>query len=477
MAFDASPSWSGFNYQGKVALYYALSFINKKIEAEDFSNYSLMLEDTEDFEIKRNRVAVSIHQVKAYNSSSYNDYSDALLGIVLELYKQPSVLGKIHTWKPINSKPNYADLKASLRHDMSEIIKDFDNSDPKDEGTILAKAASTATKIPKKAAILRLAFKDFSAPQLRDILKAIVTRDNNALERLDCYVYDDGNAYCDLNEINSKLKSEMAKYWDKKGTVNTDEKKDKTFYYFLGMMDSYIIDRHKTKRDQEKIQLEFSDIVSSLECDREDIGSFYLAFKFKEKFAALIDDYMEDSCNYSEPEDGLVCNLKEARKFLLSLNPDELWEYYRSFSPQSSLHHECNTENALEVSTEGIRHVLIEVFHKLNIEKVVQKGSPYKFIYRANSSPGQSFLPTTITSAVPRSYTAKQIVKNHNMIEALYEVGYLICGGSEKYVFSPDSMTNTTAPQAEDEDRRSKRDEVLKNITLVPIVYAKGVLD
>ncbi|WP_157939556.1 hypothetical protein [Vibrio splendidus] len=57
MAFDASPSWSGFNYQGKVALYYTLRQINSLPLNTDFSNLSLVLEDNEDFEIRDGFVA------------------------------------------------------------------------------------------------------------------------------------------------------------------------------------------------------------------------------------------------------------------------------------------------------------------------------------------------------------------------------------------------------------------------------------
>ena len=97
MAFDASPSWSGFNYQGKVALYYSLLQINALPVQTDLSKLSLVLEDNEDFEVRDNGTFVSFHQVKAYNTSSYSKYSDALLEITLELSKKPNVLGKIHT--------------------------------------------------------------------------------------------------------------------------------------------------------------------------------------------------------------------------------------------------------------------------------------------------------------------------------------------------------------------------------------------
>ncbi len=62
--FDASASWSGYNYQGKVALFYALKLINSSPGGTNFSNYSLMLEAVEDFEILINNEPQSYHQVK-----------------------------------------------------------------------------------------------------------------------------------------------------------------------------------------------------------------------------------------------------------------------------------------------------------------------------------------------------------------------------------------------------------------------------
>ncbi|MBL4763576.1 MAG: hypothetical protein JKY93_12875 [Gammaproteobacteria bacterium] len=476
MAFDASPSWSGFNYQGKVALYCALKLINTKPVGSDLSNYSLMLEDTEDFDILCDGAPISFHQVKAYNSSSYSEYSDALLGITLELYKQPGVTGKIHTWKPINSKPSFQGLIESIKNDLSNILTQYQNTDPKDGSTILEKAASTETNIKKTAAILRAAFADKTSKQLYTLIDSIFKGQNDALARLDSYQYEDGNRFCDLVEINVKIKSEIEKALNARPIPITADQLDKTFYYFLGMMDRYIIQRHKTKQQDEKIPIPFNNIIQILEADNEDIGTEYLAFKFKEKFAYLIDEYMGDPEDYTEPEEGELCNLKEARKFLLSLSPQELWVYYRDFSPQIDLQHDCNTENAFVTNLEGIRHVLIRILHTINFERVSQNVSKYNFIYRATSPPHQNYLPTTITSVARPSYIEKEIISNPNMSEVLYEVGNLIYGGTEFHVISPGSVAHTEAPRAVDEDPRSKRNEVLKKITLVPVSTAKDAL-
>ncbi|SUB63853.1 Uncharacterised protein [Plesiomonas shigelloides] len=477
MAFDASPSWSGFNYQGKVALYYALKQINSMPVGSDFSNHSLMLEDNEDFEIRLDGSPVSFHQVKAYNSSSYSKYSDALLEISLELYKKTNVIGRIHTWKSINFKANTQSLIDSIKDDIIKIIEQFENQAHKDGSSILEKAASSENNIPKQASILRTAFKEETQEQLCVILKAIVSGENNALSRLNSYRYDDGNYFCELNEINSKILSEIDTYLASRNIITTLNKTKKTFYFFLGLMDEYITHRHQTKQHEDKIQITFNEIINSLEIDHEDIGQEYLIIKFKEAFFSLIDEYMTDPDEgYQEPIDGQSCNLQEAKRFLLTLTPQQLWEHYRSFCPHTYLEHDNNSENALATDMNGIRYVLIRILHEINFERASHNSLRRKFTYSTTSLPRQTYLPTTITTTARITQIERKITENPSMSEILYEVENLIYSGVESYSFSPSSMRHTEAPLAEDEEPRSKREDVLKTITLVPISTAKDAL-
>lgn len=53
---DASPSWNGYNHQGKVALLVVLDMIRtEEISKEDMKDYELELEWLEDFSIKKNQ--------------------------------------------------------------------------------------------------------------------------------------------------------------------------------------------------------------------------------------------------------------------------------------------------------------------------------------------------------------------------------------------------------------------------------------
>ena len=80
---DAIPTWSGFNYQGKVMLFYILKLLNKININKDEREYAVNIEEIEDFSIIRDSEYLSFHQVKAWLSatkwSSYSTAMDKLL--------------------------------------------------------------------------------------------------------------------------------------------------------------------------------------------------------------------------------------------------------------------------------------------------------------------------------------------------------------------------------------------------------------
>ena len=75
---DAIPTWSGFNYQGKIMLLRVIELINNT-SVDDLKKYSVELEQQEDFAILENGITISLYQVKAYLSTkSWVTYVDAM---------------------------------------------------------------------------------------------------------------------------------------------------------------------------------------------------------------------------------------------------------------------------------------------------------------------------------------------------------------------------------------------------------------
>lgn len=76
---DAIPSWSGFNYQGKVMLLHVLQRMNVLLGKVALSEYSVELEKREDFVIFHTGKSESFHQVKAtLSKSKWSSHSAAL---------------------------------------------------------------------------------------------------------------------------------------------------------------------------------------------------------------------------------------------------------------------------------------------------------------------------------------------------------------------------------------------------------------
>lgn len=76
----AIPTWSGFIYQGRIALYHVLKLLNEQTE-EEFNQLYIQIDSIEDFSIvkydeSKNIIPITIHQVKAVKSSAYSTYKE-----------------------------------------------------------------------------------------------------------------------------------------------------------------------------------------------------------------------------------------------------------------------------------------------------------------------------------------------------------------------------------------------------------------
>lgn len=91
---SAADSWSGFVYQGKVALYHVLRLL---IDDNLSASYHLQLDSLEDFAIvDENITALTLHQVKALGSDSYNSYINAFIKLEKRLEMYPCNAAYFH---------------------------------------------------------------------------------------------------------------------------------------------------------------------------------------------------------------------------------------------------------------------------------------------------------------------------------------------------------------------------------------------
>ena len=125
---DATPSWNGYNYQGKVGLYVCLT--NILMEAKggiDLPAFDLFLDEhhieyewIEDFAIKKNDIYLSLHQVKHKAENKFNDHVEAIATI---LYRKNGVLSDTDIFKYFKfkskKKGDTAKLKANIKSEIT----------------------------------------------------------------------------------------------------------------------------------------------------------------------------------------------------------------------------------------------------------------------------------------------------------------------------------------------------------------------
>ena len=72
---SAITTWSGFVYQGKIALYHSLKLLTDDVAA---ASYQLQLDSLEDFAIMASaNTCLSLHQIKALKTKYYSGYEGA----------------------------------------------------------------------------------------------------------------------------------------------------------------------------------------------------------------------------------------------------------------------------------------------------------------------------------------------------------------------------------------------------------------
>ena len=113
--YDATNSWNGYNHQGKITLWYAITEITKLYNPTNtieeykgiLNNYFVEIEYMEDFSIGKLENGmpsyISVHQVKNRVDTNIGSYESAILGLLSHLTEYPNIESAVlHTTVDIN---------------------------------------------------------------------------------------------------------------------------------------------------------------------------------------------------------------------------------------------------------------------------------------------------------------------------------------------------------------------------------------
>lgn len=435
MSHDASATWSGFNYQGKVALYHTLTLINEKLnenENFDFSDHELILENHEDFDIKGPNGYESFHQVKAINQTAFSTYEDALFAMLLQLDdpNYSSVDGYLHTWKPLHWTGS-DNFEQKLRGIIKKVI---DNHDEDPANSYIQKIFTDDSVSKKTIKILRQAKGEdtrlVDARSVKAVLDQIhgSTNPRCVVSRVKQYDYA-GTLACEIGAIDGKVKRAISGLHNILDIDSDDDALDKIFCFLLAALDENVMLKHSNLNAGDEIPIPFTEIIQTV--INEGIrGSdeAYLASRFKLQFIKAFEEFLgdEDLCSpdIAEAYSNDDTDLNVVMDVLLGLSASELWLYFKKLNPHVALDTGNTIDNALLTNIDNLRQYLFSIFRDTCRTKFSHKQSEKSILYKNGN---KSYLPTTIGTGTKKRLVI-DIMKNGQAVSSLFEVSAMVTG-------------------------------------------------
>ncbi|PDY15660.1 MULTISPECIES: ABC-three component system protein [Bacillus cereus group] len=301
---NAISSWSGYDYQGKVAIYWIMHLINQMDISDSLINdYSLEIEHLEDFTIKVKDNPYSIHQVKSYqNKCTIAPYKEAIL----------EMMGKCAKYNSIN---------AMHLHTCCSIVV------PKKQELKTALLAITPNKkIEQFKEYKRLLFENDKYDEVYGKLFI-----NNPVDS-SC------KRIVDLLEIDDEIKAEINKFYQKNHEIlqvkfsDSEENINFIFHNFVHEINQFVSARHKKKVDKPEIPLmSFLDILKN-----------EFIFQFSPKTATSIlkynlEEYFKEYCENEDLDPQNCENWNENWKMICSLGDEEFLLLCKKLSPNLNI--------------------------------------------------------------------------------------------------------------------------------------------
>ncbi|WMT41742.1 hypothetical protein RE628_04430 [Paenibacillus sp. D2_2] len=388
---SAVPSWSGYDFQGQVAIYTSLCFLNSlDLTTADIYQYFLEIEHLEDFSIKQNASYLSIHQVKSYQTTyHFSSYKEAVLELMGKCAKYDGIVrGNLHTTCLIEEP---------TREALFNLLKDY----------------NPTTKIEKLNGYKKLLFEHQKFDEVFDKLTY-----NKGID----LPYD---LVVNIDEIGDKIKEQLAIFYSRNShlfdqesltLISSSENINYIYHNLQAELDDWIIRNHKGVLEEPMIAFNvFFEILITKNI-----------FQFSNKTAAglLKDSLKKCFAEYCEDHDITLetnpecANWENSWKYIRQLNDDEFILLCKKISPNIVI--KSDTITLLEyrelLNSRGVKDALIHL--TLEIGKLSLELTDVKNVFVLNKLGSHHLISTISDSKAPRAVgnVSKRIIKNlkHN---------------------------------------------------------------
>jgi hypothetical protein len=466
MCHDASPAWSGFNYQGKVALYTALTHINSTTNT---NSLALELEWLEDFSIKDDSQYVSIHQVKGYADERLSQYSEAVFRLFEKIASGQAPKAYLHTRKILNlnggtwhsgikelliqtlqARPGMiSEFSAILNNDarITEIVNTLKHP-TRGRPTDLARAlresarsyfennagdANSKLDVPTMKLILSDAIGKHRDELSRYTIQA---GDMRILNRIELFSYPCGTC-CELDYISHLIQEEIKHHYnitEQTWKANDPNHISRVYLRLLGEIDQHITSRHMEFKNKVKACISFSYLISILDGPISDNEEVYYLYHLRNELNTLRDQFCSrciELLGIPASADEIKCqscNLAYALTEINNINDECFKKLCKNTSPEVDSN-EIDIHSYRQYLPErGLRSSVFESLSSLEREHCMDDT---KITYNLENN--EIALLTAIFHRDPKRFhegerksIANAIMKNSEMAETLREVDLMV---------------------------------------------------
>lgn len=463
---DASHSWHGYTYQGKIALLVALQTINSLYANKsplDINDYYLELEWLEDFSIIKkendNYYYESIHQVKAKANTSLNDYADALETLARKLQKRKKIKSAyLHVERPLSYTLSWQDSIKEIvmsqkytKKDLDKIQASIDNPDERKKlldqysqnhigrKSDLSKKLSQfyQNSINNKNIINALTlYRDEIEKSIRVLRESF---NDSILSKIQLYTYnieDSNTPYCAPNKLEDLLINEILTYYEQTKSISSAIKDTEfakvAYIYLLGFIDDYIILRHMKKVPHNFC---FSNLINILNNDKMNGRNrlFYL-YHLKEAFFEFYQEYCDNCEGKTNNTKCDVCSIEQTSEKVSQFSQDEFEKFlYATFPHINKALVDEKSYRAFNYMAQGYNSPFLKI---LEDSTLIYENDriPITFLLKRDNEKKELHLLSAIKKEAGKrkdEIFCRDIIENENANQILYDYDVIIAHGIE----------------------------------------------
>lgn len=519
---DATPTWSGFTYQGHIAIYLALNKICELMSSFGNSDwrtiasmYQLEVENWEDVAIIREDTRgicyLSIHQVKNWQKNDISAYQIPLIQLMLENgYMRKNGMGMpvayLHISNPINEDEDT--VKQSLQEwkkrviDFHDRLRAFVDQDVEesDRKTFQTKVCDEIDKEP--IALKRSSYKSLLSDTKRKIKESVTVEkikehivtflddleENIAIDRIcdevKIYQYDEGAVYCRPDEIYSKIVEQVQRY-RQNAQSETPLIKEQYEYIadkLLSYMRRHILERHQLMQEGENYskQFSFQEIIVILDESIDDYEQKANIEALRRVYDKVLFQYCKTICKHEcDEKDSCECRLLNAQYSKVDLDDEDFIKMCFVYNPDCDVTlKDRSCLNGL-LNKDGLRKSVFEVLRLIPDGYFMQKSDRTKIVINDRH---KNALLTAISSDDAEAVVddiVGGINKNTTLISPVFDADELITGrlqSDDDSVWDSDFslISEKYMPTVTDEDKNSvcrpkkpifvKAEEIIKRL-------------